>query len=449
MLIRAIALAGVLSSCSWALDEVSSLPGFGKPLEPTFSGFLECNASSKGFLYYMMFMAQHGRADAPLVIWLNGGPGASSAVGNLFEHGPYLLNPNGTLRRNPRAWNQDAHIVYIDQPVGTGYSYSDSNGYVTDYDMLASQFYVALKQLRMRHSWLSSLDVYIAGESFAGVYIPKIAAHILRQPDSQNLQGVLIGNPGNLDFKQYESQMDIFKALGLVGDHVLEIARKQWVNCTEIMAAGDTELAFAACEQMSTTLMNAAGQPFIYDLRQWGDVYDEVYAKAMSSYLSNPEVKKALNVPSSVDWKNGDGTAAPNPVVNALRKRLMDPALDELVEILKHGKKVTIFDGVMDGSSCNHLGVFGAVKRMQWDGLADFLQAPRKQWRVESIDHPLGYLQTFNNFTFVWVANSGHLVPIDQPEAADALIKMFLNTTETKVAASNDHASHAYVHLLV
>jgi len=56
------------------------------------------------------------------LIWLNGGPGCSSLDGALLELGPYRANPNGTLYPNPGAWNQKMNVLFLDQPVGTGFS---------------------------------------------------------------------------------------------------------------------------------------------------------------------------------------------------------------------------------------------------------------------------------------------------------------------------------------
>lgn len=430
-----VALCCALPRLALAEDEVQYLPGFGAPLEPVFSGLLPCNPEANGKLFYMLFHAQQGGAEQPLIIWLNGGPGASSALGNFLENGPYRLHPDQTLTRNPGAWNKDAHVMYVDNPVGTGYSTSEPHGYVRDYDELARQFYEGLSAFFSRHSWLKPRAVYMAGESFAGVYIPKISAHILRQRDTFGLSGVLIGNPGNLDWRQYESQMDMFRAFGLVGDQVLQEARRHWRNCSSLMEAERKADAFEACEAMSNTLMTAAGNPFIYDLRQWGDVYNAVLAPAMKAYLASAETKRALNVPEGTVWQNGDGTAAPNPVVNALRGQLMVSVLPEMAEILDRGLHVTIYDGVMDGSSCNHLGVFQSLERLPWDGRSAFLAAPRQQWHTPGITHPIGFVQASGGLTFKWVSNAGHLVPTDQPEAAAALIHEFLHGAQDRTSA--------------
>merc|ERR1711988_650367 len=126
-----------------------------------------------------------------------------------------------------------------------------------------------------------------------------------------------------------------------------------WTQCEQLVDDKDMVAAFHKCEEMSTYIFNKAGNPFLYNVEQWGDVYDDVLAPVMENYFANPKVKLALHAGNQT-WKNGDGTSAPNPVVNALNKTLMDPVLPDLETILEHKVPLRVYNGVLDGSSCNH-----------------------------------------------------------------------------------------------
>ena len=85
------------------------------------------------------------------MIWLNGGPGSSSQLGNLFELGPFHIKESTSkpweIVRNKYSWTNNYNILFVDQPVGTGLSYADpgfANAYVTDMDEVADDFYNAL-----------------------------------------------------------------------------------------------------------------------------------------------------------------------------------------------------------------------------------------------------------------------------------------------------------------
>ena len=67
--------------------------------------------------------------DAPVVIWLQGGPGGSSLFGLLEIHGPFqsVFDGSGGVKAevNPYPWTKEANVIYIDNPVGAGFSYSN------------------------------------------------------------------------------------------------------------------------------------------------------------------------------------------------------------------------------------------------------------------------------------------------------------------------------------
>lgn len=74
-------------------------------------------------LFFWYFQAKNNPDSAPLIIWMNGGPGASSMLALFTENGPCQINPDLTTRENPWSWNTDYNILYLDQPVHTGFSY--------------------------------------------------------------------------------------------------------------------------------------------------------------------------------------------------------------------------------------------------------------------------------------------------------------------------------------
>ncbi|KAF4720479.1 hypothetical protein FOZ63_002484, partial [Perkinsus olseni] len=418
LLLSLLAVAAASDPTAADLHRVTHLPGYGE-VNGVYAGHVLANKTSNGYLWYMLF--EHDDDDdeeTPLLIWLNGGPGASSSLGNLLENGPYRLQPNMTLTENPSSWAKLGHCVYFDQPVGTGFSYSDAGEYVTDFHQLASQFLTALENFFEIHPNLQNARTFITGESFAGVYIPVITSYLLEEnkqlPEEEriNLQGMIIGNPGNLHWKQYHASIEYYYVQGLIGKDEKAHAEGMWRSVESLMSEGREFEAFRSAEGMQEYLQSAAGYPFLYDTRQWGDTFNNIYSAAMKKYFARADVAAALHT-GGVKWQNGDGTAAPNPVVINLQKELMKPVLKEVQTVLSAAIPTMIYTGVFDGSSCGHLSVMEALHML---GYEPFETASRELW--ESPNHPFGFVQSGGVLTFVWVSNSGHMVPTDQPEAA-------------------------------
>ncbi|KAH9848633.1 alpha/beta-hydrolase [Lenzites betulinus] len=117
----------------------------------------------------------------PWILWIQGGPGSSGMLGLSTENGPIHVLSNGSWVKNPYSWNVLADTIWIDQPVGTGFSTADTKGYVADEDQMAEDFLGFLTNLVRVFPSLAARPLYLTGESYAGTYIPYIVKHLFAQ----------------------------------------------------------------------------------------------------------------------------------------------------------------------------------------------------------------------------------------------------------------------------
>lgn len=100
-----------------------------------------------GNLFFWHFQNQHIADRQRTLIWLNGGPGCSSEDGALMEIGPYRVSDDDkTLRYNNGSWSEFANLLFVDNPVGTGFSYVNTDSYVHELSEMAEQFVVFLEK---------------------------------------------------------------------------------------------------------------------------------------------------------------------------------------------------------------------------------------------------------------------------------------------------------------
>ncbi|CAI2357252.1 unnamed protein product [Caenorhabditis sp. 36 PRJEB53466] len=229
------ALAAPAQLASKDTDLVTDLPGLTfTPNFKQYSGFLD--GSQGNHLHYWLVEAQSNPITAPLVLWLNGGPGCSSLLGLLTENGPFRVNSDGaTVIENVNSWNKAANILYLESPRDVGFSYRDTQTYGNDTlyndDKTAIDNAIALLQFFQRFPEYQGRDFYITGESYGGVYVPtlsKLVVQLIKNNTAPyiSLKGFAVGN-GALSRKHLtNSGIDLLYYRGMLGNDQWENLRK-------------------------------------------------------------------------------------------------------------------------------------------------------------------------------------------------------------------------------
>lgn len=251
-------------------DQIDSLPLYGPPPTPQFSGYLNgtngCRDDSC-YLHYWFVTASTNSDDdddwtqRPVVLWLNGGPGASSLVGLVQELGPLLLTTDTNHKihfvENPYAWTNYANLLVLESPVGVGFSYcgrmledtdNDDDQFpscqdVTD-DSTAAVALAALLDFFTKFPEVQSNEVFLTGESYAGVYVPLLANAIVDHNTKKAtavpipLQGIAVGDPCTDNAAQAQSRNPLWYAhkKGLVDDTIYTTLTEDPCNTLAEMA---------------------------------------------------------------------------------------------------------------------------------------------------------------------------------------------------------------------
>jgi cathepsin A (carboxypeptidase C) len=228
---------------AWIEDLIEQLPDFGKTPTPHFSGFLDgaegCDTETNGpicQIHYWLALAEQNASTAPIVLWLNGGPGSSSLLGFLQEEGPLLINAKGLLMKNPYSWTKYVNLLAIEAPIGVGFSYCsrqmDQGKPCKNTDRFtASTSRAALVDFfSNKFPEFAKNEFFISGESYAGVYIPTLTKEILDHTDI-NLKGIAVGDPCTDNVAQKDSMDSLWYAHknGLVDDEIYDLL---WNQCS-------------------------------------------------------------------------------------------------------------------------------------------------------------------------------------------------------------------------
>ncbi|XP_042417415.1 serine carboxypeptidase-like 17 isoform X2 [Zingiber officinale] len=228
-----------LFSSALSSSVVTHLPGFQGPL-PFYleTGYVEVDEEHGGEFFYYLTESENKPTEDPLLLWLTGGPRCSAFCGLVFQIGPLKFvtaEYNGSLPSlvyNPYSWTKVANIIFLDSPLGSGFSYSRKyEGYDANDTIWSEQASKFLLQWLVEHPQFISNPLYIAGDSYAGKIVPMVAKRILDGIDEGkepllNLQGYLIGNPFTGENIDENSKIPYAHGMGIISDDFFEMIQK-------------------------------------------------------------------------------------------------------------------------------------------------------------------------------------------------------------------------------
>ncbi|KAJ6633431.1 Vitellogenic carboxypeptidase [Pseudolycoriella hygida] len=352
----------------------------------------------------------------PVVLWLQGGPGSSSLFGLFTENGPFFINDDRiSIRKNPYSWHTKYNLIFIDNPVGTGFSFTDPNGYCENITQVAKHLYSGLGQFFQLFPTLALNPFYITGESFAGKYIPAIGYEIYERnkiEDFQiNLQGLALGNalsdPYNmLNYGDFAYQTGLVDEIGWRSMKIFEHLAKLYINEPIGKIYWDAQLgAFIEASNYSNVYNILEPQALVFD--------------SFVKFMNQPHIRRAVHV-------GNQEFAHPHIVYFNLLTDFMTTAIHWTEKLLNEGLRIMYYSGNMDLIVAYPLSE-EAYHRMKWDGADVYRTAKRNAFYVN--DTLKGYVKKANNFYDVVILNAGHMVPTDAPAAALALLDGFIQNT--------------------
>ena len=394
-----------------------------------------------------------GGSSKRLLIWLNGGPACSSMDGLWLENGPFRLSGAAGKEKisvSPHSWHRSgAHVVYVDQPAGTGLSFSKDKNWAQNDQQINERFHGWLLNFLKIHDYLllsenESVDVFFSGESHAGHYIPSMVNYI-RSKNSQasikiNVKGAAIGNGWMDPYRQY-AVTDFALAAGYIGMPEKRYFDEREAMCRQMI---DSEkYKSSTCWRLESAVIKATtnndGKKISsYDSRIWV-VNTSDYPpgnKGVERYLgdSNSARRKALlkqiHASKNEDW--GQVYRECNdPAYNALSHQDGLGVVPDVVDSLNDGVRFLFFNGMND-IICNHFGNEKFLDEMIWNGADGWKEAKRYIWNTRAkkateTGSPSGWLKSHRNLEFLKVPDSGHMVPMDQPAISLEMITDFLN----------------------
>ncbi|KAI9323606.1 Alpha/Beta hydrolase protein [Dichotomocladium elegans] len=429
--------------------EVQSLPGL--DIEALgfsqHAGFIEISPETHGNLFF--WMIEPNINTDKMILWLNGGPGCSSMDGLFLENGPFRINPDHTVNITSGGWQDHATVVFLDQPVGTGFSYTDVGGYTKNMTQIVDEFVLFIDKFFEVFPDLRNKDLYLAGESFAGTYIPYMSNRLLdlnknSASEGYNIKGIAIGNGWISPLHQYNAYLDFAIKADLVPSHRMQYLGAIYEECKVALTNAET-IHIYECERILTGILDGTvyekdGAKYcvnMYDTRltsllddgcgmAWPSDLD-----AVTTYLRSPELVRAVHAGKA----SGGWTECSQNVARNLAYTADEPAYNLLPRILEE-IPVLLFSGDQD-LICNVIGTEYLIGNMTWNGAKGFKTPETLDWYID--DKVVGSYTEQRNLSFVIIKNGSHMVSYDRPIETLDMINRFMGVGNNRVNGLKSH----------
>ncbi|RYD81270.1 MAG: hypothetical protein EOP84_11265, partial [Verrucomicrobiaceae bacterium] len=317
-----------------------------------------------------------------------GGPGCSSQLALLFENGPCKVTEDGlSTTPNPFSWNNNANILWVDQPAGVGFSYGakvDHNETEVSEDM-----YHFVQSFLGAHPEYAQHKLFVFGESYGGHYAPAVASRIFRGNQDKeglpvNLQGVAMGNGLTDPVLQYQAYppmaMNNTYDIKTVSEDAYSKMLQHLPACVKMAQA--CQLDEAACEGAYTYCNLVETTPYYntglnpYDIRRpCGDNSLCYNMSNIDIFLNLPATRTALHVSEEVKQWESCNTA----VDVMFMKDWMRNFDSVLIPMLEGGVRVLVYAGDVD-FICNWMGNKAWSLALDWSGKGAFNALQDASW---------------------------------------------------------------------
>ncbi|TKR94707.1 hypothetical protein L596_008964 [Steinernema carpocapsae] len=462
-------------------DLVKNIPGLLYNVSfNVYSGYLDAGKhgpnKNDAYMHYMLTESKSNPSTDPILLWLNGGPGCSSFSGAFEEMGPFYVNKDGqTLYENIYAWNSKANVLYLESPIGVGYSFLDGVANYTDAndDQTLQQNFAALNSFFTKFTQYENRKFFIAGESYAGVYLPMLGDAIMsgiinKTFVNPNFAGIAIGN-GYMDIVGLQNSLVLWSFYhGRIGLDDWKTLKSD--ECCIQLETGGADTCDFVNKSMTTKTWNdffprndticgkilfdviskpARMDPYNY----YEDCYDccKYYHNTASiinynytdflfgypcwqegsvaKYFDRPDVQDAFHLTPAklVNFTDCNGPMYDN-YVNTYHetKKFFKGMFGNVQKANLKNFKILIYNGDVD-TVCNFLGDAKFIDGVTNDN-GGFTHTPRVSWSFRN--KRAGFVQNYKgslSIDVLTVKGAGHMVPLDRPGPSMQMINAFLN----------------------
>ncbi|XDB60610.1 hypothetical protein ABFV05_014226 [Capra hircus] len=381
--------------------------------------------------------------ELPLIMWLQGGPGGSSTgFGNFEEIGPLDRN----LQPRKTTWLQSASLLFVDNPVGAGFSYVDkADAYAKDLATVTSDMMFLLKVFFDDHKEFQNIPFYIFSESYGGKMAAGIALELQKAIQQRAIQcnfaGVALGDAWISPINSVLSWGPFLYSVSLLDDQGLAEVSQAAEEVLDALNKGLYQKATRLWEKTEMVIQQNTDEVNFYNILTKNSSMPAVASRLgftqihlvhlfqrhvrrlqqdpLSQLMNGPIRKKLGIIPDVCTW----GGQASFVFLN-MEGDFMKPVVSIVDELLEAGVNVTVYNGQLD-LIVDTMGQESWMRELKWKELPKFNQLKWKPLHSDpKSSETSAFVKSYKNLAFYWILRAGHMVPSDQPETALKMMRL-------------------------
>ncbi|TFK22928.1 serine carboxypeptidase [Coprinopsis marcescibilis] len=400
-------------------------------------------------IWFWFFESRKNSDTAPLTLWFNGGPGSSSMVGLFRAHGPCRIsNDTRSLWFNRYSWNNDSNVLYIDQPVGVGFSRGDLRVGTSQQAAVDIWKFLQIWFTDSRFSKFRNRPLHLWGESYGGHYVPSFASHILDQNAAIvanrtvgipiNLKSIGIGNGLTDPLSQYPGYLT-YAANNpyhpLVNNSTIQRGTTAWTSAsgcrtqiTSCYNGGSNSVCSAAQSFCNGNVLTPLAGPYnVYFVPMLSnDPYPPDFTNYINSIRARIGAEGTFQITNRAVYSNFASTG------DWMRNSRLD-----LEKIVNAGIRTLIYAGDAD-YIVNYQGIENMLNAMNTNFTSIWKQQSFSTYNVRGQE--AGLFKNAGPMSYLRIYGAGHEVPAYKYKNLDygeASLQMFLQVAISNVALAS------------
>nr|GEW01929.1 serine carboxypeptidase-like 13 [Tanacetum cinerariifolium] len=407
---------------------VKTLPGFDGDLPFTLeTGYIGLGESDDVQLFYYFIESEGNPKDDPLMLWMSGGPGCSSASGLFYEIGP-LTFPYATstlekpvLELVPDSWTKVASIIFLDQPAGSGFSYARTPEAYKTNDTSAAIYSYKLHKLLLR--------VIMAQYPILSFLFPSFVGNELGEMPHLNIKGYVLGNPLTDRNGDANSKMLFAHRMALLSDAIYKSTKE---NCHEDYINVDPDNSLCKHDlQVVNKCLERIFKPHILEPTcETSDVFKSDTSRrgltaVDKTFLENWDVREALHIREEfgdIEWVRCNETFTTKHKEAISYTYNVQSSVDYHRRLSDKNCRALIYSGDHD-LMVPYLGTLSWIESLNLSVVDDW-----RPWFVDKqvAGYSMKYLNDNYSLTFASVKGGGHAAPSYKPKECLSMFMRWL-----------------------